>query len=498
MQSMQSLASIFRHFTWDSWSFEAFSLRLLMDMISVSKAHKTVLQKFILLFWGLSLPTLATSQTSDWQIAGPYGGTATAVTIDPRNPKILLAGARQSLLYKSEDSGQSWRMLPFPKQSFAEVDAILVDPLDSQHYLVGLAASAQAGLFETIDGGVHWKPIAGLQGTGVRALAAAGSDPSRFVAGTTQGVHLSTDSGRTWSRISDPANLEMLGITAVAIDPKDPDMIYAGTTHLPWRTADGGKTWTSIHSGMIDDSDVFSIFVDPRSPNQVFASACSGIYQSANQGGMWRKMMGIPNSHRRTHVIRQDPEDPGIIYAGTTLGLFKSIDNGATWHQVNEQQVNSLIFDPAQPSDMYLALEEDGLWRSDDRGKTLSPLNNGFVSRRLTAVTMSGNRLVAIQTQDGSSTGIFVSADNGNNWEKLPHPAGLDGVHLTSITGVPGDDQLLFAANPRNAFKSTDGGLTWKLLAISAVSNEKSLFVKPRDAVCVIRRNQPRIVAQHR
>ena len=73
-------------------------------------------------------------------------------------------------------------------------------------------------------------------------------------------------------------------------------MIYAGTSHLPWKTSDNGKTWESIHSGMIDDSDVFSIYIDPRSPKQVFASACSGIYQSPNGGEMWRKMMGIPNT----------------------------------------------------------------------------------------------------------------------------------------------------------------------------------------------------------
>ena len=42
-------------------------------------------------------------------------------------------------------------------------------------------------------------------------------------------------------------------------------------------------------------------------------------------------------------------------------------------------------------------------------------------------------------------------------------------MHLTSITGVPGDDRLLFAANPRQVFKSADSGLTWKSLTIAAL-----------------------------
>jgi photosystem II stability/assembly factor-like uncharacterized protein len=433
------------------------------------KTHKKLLPKLIFLAvcwesYGASIP-----HTEDWQIAGPFGGSATAVAIDEKHPDVLLAGARQSLLFKTENSGTSWNMLPFPKRSFGEVGAILIDPLSSDHYLVGLVGTSDAGLFESMDAGATWKPILSLTGFSVRALAASLSDPSRFVAGTTQGVYLSTDSGRGWTRISDPANLEMLGITAVAIDPKDPSVIYAGTAHLPWKTSDSGKTWESIHSGMIDDSDVFSIYIDPRSPKQVFASACSGVYQSPNGGEMWRKMMGIPNTHRRTHVIRQDPEQPNTIYAGTTLGLFKSIDRGGTWQQVNEQQVNSLAFDPGQPSEMYLALEDDGVWKSGDRGKTLAPLNSGFVARRLTAVTVSGKRLVAIQTQDGNSTGIFVSEDNGTTWTKVQRIQGLSGVHLTSITGVPGDDRLLFAANPRQVFKSADAGLTWKSLTIAAL-----------------------------
>jgi photosystem II stability/assembly factor-like uncharacterized protein len=220
---------------------------------------------------------------------------------------------------------------------------------------------------------------------------------------------------------------------------------------------------------MIDDSDVFSIYINPQSPRQVFASACSGVYQSADGGEMWRKMMGIPNTHRRTHVIRQDPEDPGIIYAGTTLGLFKSIDRGLTWRQVNEEQVNSLAFNQAKPSAMYLALENAGLWKSDDRGKTLLPLNTGFVARRLTAVTTSGKRLLAIQTQDDDTTGIFVSDDEGTSWTKLQRHQGLAGVHLTSITGVPGDSKLLFASTAREVYKSIDGGMNWRVESLSAV-----------------------------
>src|SRR5947209_7050590 len=74
---------------------------------------------------------------TDWKIAGPFGGTATTVTIDPKNGSVILAGGMDSLLFQSTDAGVSWRLLKFPKRELSEVASILVDPSDSEHYLVG-------------------------------------------------------------------------------------------------------------------------------------------------------------------------------------------------------------------------------------------------------------------------------------------------------------------------------------------------------------------------
>jgi photosystem II stability/assembly factor-like uncharacterized protein len=411
--------------------------------------------------WAVSLPV------DDWKIAGPFGGTATAIALDPQNPKVLLAGGRNSLLFASEDSGASWNQLNLPKRNFGEVTSILVDPADSKHYLAGMIGADGAGIFETHDEGKSWTAVNDAQDVGVRALAASPSKPSRFVAGTLRGVMLSDDSGKSWTRISDPQNLEMQGITAVAVDPKEPNIIYVGTAHLPWRTLDGGKSWESIHNGMIDDSDVFSIYIDPANPTNVFASACSGIYASTSRGDVWRKLLGIPNTSRRTHVVRQDLAQPGTIFAGTTLGLFKSGNGGTTWKLMNGSQVNAIALDPSHPNSMYLAMEYDGIAKSDDHGETIRPINNGFVDRTISAVTLSGKKLFAVESL-GETSGIFVSADRGESWSPLD-PRGLRGVHLHAITGVPSEGRVLLAATPRQMYKSIDAGLTWKPLPVRLV-----------------------------
>ena len=325
-----------------------------------------------------------------------------------------------------------------------------------------------AGIFESHDEGKSWIAVNDVQDVGVRALAASASKPSRFVAGTLRGVMLSDDSGKSWTRISDPQNLEMQGITAVAIDPKEPNIIYAGTAHLPWRTLDAGKSWESIHNGMIDDSDVFSIYINPANPTNVFASACSGIYASTSRGDVWRKLLGIPNTSRRTHVVRQDAAEPETIYAGTTLGLFKSGNSGTSWKLMNGSQVNAIALDPSHPNSMYLAMEYEGIAKSDDHGQTIRPINNGFVDRSISAVTLSGKRLFAVESQKGEASGIFVSADRGESWSQVDS-RGLRGVHLHAITGAPGEERVLLAATSRQMYKSIDGGLTWKPLPVRLI-----------------------------
>jgi len=416
--------------------------------------------------WGATLPA------NDWKIAGPFGGTATSIAVDPENPKTVLAGGRNSLLYKSEDAGANWDLLNFPKRNFGEITSLLVDPDNSQHYLAGMLASDRPGIYESFDAGKTWAAVKDID-VGVRALAMSASNPKRFVAGTLRGVMLSDDAGKTWTRISDPQNLEMQGITAVAIDSKDPNIIYAGTPHLPWRTTDGGKTWSSIHSGMIDDSDVFSIYIDPSQPSDIFASACSGIYSSPNRGDGWHKLMGIPNGSRRTHVVRQDPVAPDTIFAGTTLGLFKTENAGKTWKPLSTNQVNSMVFDPAAPKNIYMAMEYAGIGKSSDNGNTIQTINNGFIDRRIAAVTVSGTKLVAIETGVGDTTGVYISNDQGNSWEQLPNARGLGGVHLNTIVGTESQPQVLLAASPHQMYKSLDGGFSWRPVPIRLAITEQ-------------------------
>ncbi len=412
---------------------------------------------------------------ADWRIAGPFGGTATSLALDPEQPNFLLAGGMNSLLFRSEDAGENWSVLNFPQRNLTEVTSVLVDPQNSNHVLAGIISAEGGAMFSSKDRGKTWAPVADINNFGVRSIVAAPSKPTRFIAGTLRGVWMSEDSGSKWTRISDPQNLEMGGITATAVDPSDPDILYAGTSHLPWKSTDGGKTWKTIHTGMTDDSDVFSIYINPANPTNVFASACSGIYTSSDRGDQWKKVMGLTFSQRRTHVVRKDPQSDGLIYAGTTMGLFKSPNMGATWKLLSKEQVNAIVFDPANPGSMYMAMEYEGLGRASDAGEKIQMLNHGFVDRTISGYTVAGDELIALETQLGESTGVFVSRDKGESWRQMPDVHGLNGVHLHAIAALPGEKQIMLAAAAHEMYKTVDGGTIWKPLAIK-------LIVKPAAA----------------
>ncbi len=398
-----------------------------------------------------------------WRLAGPFGGSARAIAIDPQNGHTLVAGSRDSLLFRSDDAGASWRLLPFPRGTPGVFNSVLIDPKESPHYYAGLDAgdSQDSGVYESKDGGETWQALPGLRGSRIEALAISPINASTLAAGTSKGVFVSGDRGANWRRISSATDVEMQDITALAFDPADTNVLYAGTPHLPWKTTDGGATWHSISTGLIDDSDIFSIRVDPNHPQLVFASACSGIYRSDSGGDGWHKIQGIPGTHRRTHIISEDPRNSDTIFAGTTLGLFKSPDGGKTWRHLSSEQVNWMVFDPGEPRTLYLATEFAGILKSTDSGETFHAMNEGFANHRLSEIASDGKRLYASSTYEGLFGGVFVSSDGGLQWSLRANEEALNGRNLHSLTASPANADVVFAASEDAILKSADGGKTW-------------------------------------
>jgi photosystem II stability/assembly factor-like uncharacterized protein len=431
-----------------------------------------------------------------WKQLGPFGGPAEFVVASPATPNLLFAGSPNGLLYRSVDAGGSWSHLPFPAELASTLHAILPHPSDGARLLVGVGPdSGGSGLFLAAGPGFAWKSIDAFIGKTVWALAHFAGDARIVVAGASDGLYRSLDAGETWQRISAVRDEGPRPVVSVAIHPSQKDTIYAGTTHLPWKTVNGGRTWKSIHTGMLDDSDVFSIDIDHRHPGRVVASACSGIYRSVTAGAQWKKLRGSADASFRTYVIAHDPHLAGRIWAGTTHGLIRSTDGGATWRTVSKHSVKSIAFDPRRAGTIYLATRNAGLMKSTDAQK-FSPANRGYVNRSFFALAASGNSLLL----SGDGIGMLASADGGREWTAAPAGA-RDRVLTMSSCGPSGAlyaggagflrqlsagiwnplaeprreavrsvacaGPLLLAASSRAVYQSPDEGRTWTQLPAS-------------------------------
>jgi photosystem II stability/assembly factor-like uncharacterized protein len=375
---------------------------------------------------------------SRWIAAGPPGGDARVISSVPGQPNHLYLGTTASWIYESLDGGANWkRLAKLDGDDDLVLDHIVVDAADSNTIYVAGWRRSDGGLWISHDRGQTWKESADLHGQSIRSFLQAPSDPKILFAGTLSGVFRSSDSGTTWTRISEQGSREIHEVESLAVDPADPDVVYAGTWHLPWKTTDGGKTWNHIKQGIIDDSDVFSIILDPDKPKTVFLSACSGIYKSESAGARFRKIEGIPSTARRTRVLKQDPADHQVVYAGTTEGLYKTMDGGKTFSRMTSPDliVNDVFVDPSNSNRVLLATDRGGVLISSDAGKTFAASNDGFSERKVAALLVDRNnpsRLFAGVVNDKNFGGVFVSADQGKSWEQVA--TGLDGRDVFTLS----------------------------------------------------------------
>jgi photosystem II stability/assembly factor-like uncharacterized protein len=415
---------------------------------------------------------LGSELLAEWKPIGPFGGHALKILMDPAHPEILFVATKNGQIYRSQNGGGRWEALPLSLNPTSLLEAITINPENPKQLYIGVAegsgaviASNMGGVYKSEDGGANWSLLPGTQDWSVLSLAIHRKNPEVVVAGAMDGVYRTENAGLEWHRISPANHPDLKGVVSLALDPQDMRIIYAGTAHLPWRSLDGGATWHSIHEGMIDDSDVFSLAVDHTDPSRIFASACSGIYRSVNRGDRWMKMQGIPGTNRRTHIILQDPLDPRVLYAGTTQGLWKSLDGGQTWQKPNTYPyvINSIVIDPTDHNQLYLATDRSGILKSPDGGRSYQSINEGFINRNISRF-VSEDRLYVSSDYDGDFGGIFSSQDSGRSWLLQANQLALKGKNVISLAVSPNDRNMIFAGTYEGLLKSENQGATWKLV----------------------------------
>lgn len=349
-----------------------------------------------------------------------------------------------------------------------------------------------------------WENIAPSNFSGrVNAVAIHPKNESILYAGLASGgLFKSVDAGKSWVSVFD--DHAWLAIGAIAIDPGNPEVVYVGTgdpnvTGYPflgngiYRSADGGKTWQ--HLGLGETRIISAIVVHPENPDVVWVGAQGlplernsdrGVYKTEDRGKSWKKVLYVSNQAGVADLVL-DPFDPNYIYAAfwdRIRNNRESITSGpdgsvyASWNGGNNWSRCTL---PTGPNTGRIALavsgitrgrvfarivaadqELDNIYRSDDYGRTWSPVIDWSVSNLTRTGALGNNQFgwyfgsFAVHPDNDFELyllgiDLWRSGNGGRNWE-LGAPSWRQYI-------VHADKHALVFAKSGKMILATDGGL---------------------------------------
>ncbi|WP_433335383.1 S8 family serine peptidase [Spirillospora sp. CA-294931] len=387
--------------------------------------------------------------------------------------EMVVVSTGSKAVYGATKGGTAWKQLFTVPGDDCSVQSLKL--VDGDVY-AGSCYRAYVGR----DHGAQWstwqKPIAGAIPIDFASwpVRPGAKDRAVLVSAEGAGLYATTDSGRTYARTGIQGTT--VNDLAIARGPDGRDGLLAATRHEIFRTGlpTGAVTaqvreWGNAkeaHNGV----GIQQVATSPRDPKVVWKTHQNGavsalnILRSPDGGVTWKRMI---STYEGSFDLMIHPADPKRVYVPfkslTGLGLVATTDEGKTWRKlIHGQGFTTVAGDPRDPDRLWLGGPQ-GLWRSDDGGRTVTKVSGEPVTKVFTdpaaprRVVAAGSRVLL--SEDGGRR--FRAADSGD----LP-------MRVTDLVARPGRPGELYASagafraaglpkGGRGVMRSTDGGRTW-------------------------------------
>jgi photosystem II stability/assembly factor-like uncharacterized protein len=457
-----------------------------------------------------------------------------SVIVDPRDPKIVIAGANSIGMYvfsrpapiktfstergifKTMDGGKTWTQT-LRNDETAGVFDLEVDP-DNPHVLYaslyvpasGLRPSlggkaADSLLYKSTDQGSTWAPLVskGLPESGrgrVGISVASGTGGRRMYAIMNQGFFRSDDAGKTWSQSTrDPRILGSEYFSRIFADTKNPEILYVAQTSL-YRSLDGGHTFAP-YVGAPSGDDFHVLWIDPKDPSRLLLGVDQGAILSVDAGSTWSSWYNQPTG--QFYHVTTDHAFPYRTYAAQQDSGTQSVPSRSDNGEITPQDVTSvggfefcyIAPDPLHPDWIYSGGWYGTVVRYDRKtGQTATVFEKGdqyrvaqmpplFFAPHDAKTLYLGTQYVLKTTDEGKSW--QRTSPDLTEWDHVdaseddpdkPHPPAIE-----ALAASPVDAAEMWAATTNRLVQLTrDGGATWhKVTPPGLASPAEILYVEP-------------------
>jgi photosystem II stability/assembly factor-like uncharacterized protein len=210
-----------------------------------------------------------------------------------------------------------------------------------------------------------------------------------------------------------------------------------------YKSGNSGLNWESLN--IFSNKDIESIVVNDSGVIYLWEGGV-GVQRSVNNGYSWELVShGIDGFYDGILAVGSND----LLILGHYNGVYISTNNGSTWDLSSLHSWSNFLF-VDNNDNIYAGIKTGGLNKSTDSGLTWYSIAAG-ISGEVSGIIQVNDKLFL-----STNAGIFISRDNGNNWNFIHNSP----ENITSI--AKGKNNEIFAGtSDKGFFYSSDFGRTW-------------------------------------